>query len=326
MNSCCCTIVTEDYLPLAFALNESLQNTSRSAPRLYVLVCKADESSQRNVSVRGNMTLLPVAELCSNGIGRTIKDRYFDTSMDAFRWSMKPVLINYLIRKYSYGKVLFLDCDTFFFHDYSFLLDLLDHHSVLLCPHFRSSDPGKDYFNYILQFNSGIYNAGFLGVNHKGTAAMDWLAHVCSLICEINPCKGQFVDQTHLNLIPVYFDKTHVLRHRGCNVANWNQLECKRVVQPDGTVLINNEYPVIFIHFTASTIRGILSNEDGALRQYLEGYAQTLRKYNKDLDIIAKHTKTNDQKMTFRQRLASKILKGTRNALGFIKRFAKAIT
>lgn len=309
MNHCCCTIITEDYLPFTRALNESLQKGSGNIPCLYILVCKEGEISHLNAQVDSTIRLLSIQELCTQGIGLTIKERYFGSNMDAFRWSMKPVLINYLIKERSYDKVLYLDCDIFFFNDYTFLFDLLDSYDVILTPHFRSSDPAKDYTNYILQFNSGIYNAGFLGVSKRGIAAMEWLAYVCSLICEIDPCKGQFVDQTHLNLIPIYFKNTHILQHRGCNVANWNQLECKRVVQSDGTVLINDEYPIIFIHFTASTVRGILNQQDGVLNRYLDMYAQTLRKFDKGLDITRKYKITRDQHPELPASLAKRMWK-----------------
>jgi hypothetical protein len=48
-----------------------------------------------------------------------------------------------------------------------------------------------------------------------------------------DPSHGQFVDQTHLNLLPIYFDHVKILKHRGCNVANWKQVECRREKKTD---------------------------------------------------------------------------------------------
>jgi hypothetical protein len=288
MNNCFCTIVTDDYVPYAQALHESLKKVSDIPPLIYVLV-SAESKKAKIVSrpVEG-IHYLFIDELCKDGTGKIIKDKYLINYMDAFRWSMKPVLINYLLRERRYEKVIFLDCDLFFFSDYNFLFDLLNSYSVLLSPHFRSSNPVRDKNSYILQFTSGIYNGGFIAANSKGTSAMGWFANVCSEICEMNPCKGQYVDQTHLNLLPVFFDDIYIIKHRGCNVANWNQLECRRVVQDDSEVLINNKFPIVFIHFTVSTIRGILSGEDISLMPYLDQYSKALRKYNPNLDIIAK--------------------------------------
>src|SRR5688500_5820465 len=99
--------------------------------------------------------------------------------MDAFRWSMKPVLINYLIQKRDFSKVLFLDCDLFFYSDYQFLIDRLDHCRLLLSPHWRSSNPHVDADNFQLQLTNGLYNGGFIAASKEAVQIMDWWAMAC---------------------------------------------------------------------------------------------------------------------------------------------------
>jgi lipopolysaccharide biosynthesis glycosyltransferase len=192
---------------------------------------------------------------------------------------MKPVLINYLIKVSAYEKVICVDCDLFFFNDFSFLFEALDQYNILLTPHWRSSDPFKDPNGFKYLFNHGLFNAGFIGVNKHATAAMDWWANVCWFSCANSSFEGQYVDQTYLNLLPVYFENVHILKHQGCNVAQWNVLECKRILQMNGSVLINNRYPIVFIHFVSTAKR----EYDIRLSAYLDEYLDTLALYSTEI-------------------------------------------
>ncbi len=178
--------------------------------------------------------------------------------MDAFRWSMKPVLMKYLLEQKNVHKVIYLDCDIYFFGDYDFLFDELSRNNVLLSPHWRSSDPHKDPANFAMLYTEGLYNGGFAGANDAAIPALDWWAMACDYICVVDRARGMFVDQVHLNLLPVYFENIGILKHRGCNVANWNMIECERTLSGNNPeVLITGKYPIVFIHFAGSMIRGI---------------------------------------------------------------------
>ncbi|MEQ9443825.1 MAG: hypothetical protein RIG62_32595 [Cyclobacteriaceae bacterium] len=245
---------------------------------LHVLVSDIDSSSTL-ATFASNEGFYPYLfeDVNQTEIATQVAAKYRSNAHDAFRWSMKPVFINYLIQEKGCDKVIYVDCDISFFNDPSFLFEKLTTQDILLTPHWRSSDPYQDFSNFQILFNRGIYNAGFIGVNKSGTTAMDWWARACTHTCIKDPSNGLFDDQTYLNLLPVYFDNVEVLKHRGCNVANWNQVECERVVQADGSVLINGKYPIIFIHFTASTIRGIFNGSDEELLPYLLEFEKRLR-------------------------------------------------
>jgi SAM-dependent methyltransferase len=150
---------------------------------------------------------------------------------------------------------------------------------VILTPHWRASNPHVDEGNFSVLQTSGIYNAGFIGVNKNAIPAMEWWSNVCEFKCKKAPGKGFFADQAYLDLLPVYFDRVKVIRHKGCNVANWNQVECRRSPSTKGKVKINNQWDVVFIHFTQSTINGILYGEDGLLKPYLEEYQASLERF-----------------------------------------------
>lgn len=110
---------------------------------------------------------------------------------------------------------------------------------------------------------------------------MNWWANACEFICIKDTAKGMFYDQVHLNLLPVYFEHVGIARHKGCNVANWNMVECKRSLNKDGaSVIIAGEFEIIFIHFSQSTINGIENGTDPLLRPYLEQYVASVNLYN----------------------------------------------
>ena len=271
-NRAFCTIVTADYLPLAATLHSSLSRFSDTP--FFTLTTtegeatpEVDDWGTRRISHR---------QLLEYGKAPDLYRKYHAESMDAYRWSMKPVFLNYLMTELGYQKVIYLDSDLFFYNDPSFLFDALEHDRVILTPHWRSSDPHTDAYNFLLNYTEGLYNGGFVGVNPDAVEVMDWWADACLYICEKDPARGQFVDQTHLNLLPVFFEGVKPLRHRGCNVAAWNRVECPRRRGADGAVYAGDGFPVVFIHFTRSMIEGILSGEDALLSDHLGEYEEAL--------------------------------------------------
>lgn len=281
-SKCFCTIITADYLQYVYVLNESLLQFNGSI-RLNVLISDTPENAFDAGETFDNIRFYFVDDICRGGIGKKIREKYQETSMDSFRWSMKPVFIRYLFNENGYEKVVYIDSDICFYNDYSFLFEELDQNNIVLTPHWCSSDPRADYINFINLYTCGLYNAGFVGFNRNARDALDWWAEACEFICVIDRTRGQYVDQAHLNLFPVYFDNVKVLKHRGCNVAGWNQVECRRVKDADNTVWINGDTPIIFIHFSPYTIQPILSGEDAALSAYLQDYYDRLRKYGAEI-------------------------------------------
>lgn len=283
------TIVTNDYIHYALALRESLIRFNDKI-EFYILVTEKDTGlKEETEKIYPGTVILFGEDLCRDGMGKKIYDKYFDKFRHEFRWSMKPVLLKYLTEELHFNKALYLDWDLFFFNTYDFLFEKLDTSNVILTPHWRSANPHADPEHFGALFNHGLFNAGFIGVNKFASAALDWWAMVCEYICVKNTIKGFYDDQAHLNLLPILFDKVEILKHRGCNVAEWNLIECKRTKSAEGDILINNKYPIVFIHFTENTIKKIINGSDPLLENHLKEYAQTVLKYNNECNIIAAH-------------------------------------
>lgn len=270
-----CTVISANYLPYAQALHYSL---SRFNPEICLQILVSDVIKEDFIpeTLDKHCIIHFTEDVCKNGTAKDIFVKYHSEYHNEFRWSMKSVFLRYLIKEKEFEKVIYVDGDIFFFNDYDFLFKELDNSNVLLTPHWRSINPDLDEVHFKILFREGMYNAGFLAINSDGVPAMEWVAKVCLYSCAKGSFEGQYFDQVYLDALPIYFDKVKIVKHRGCNVAIWNMVECERVVQNDGSVLINNEYPVIFIHFVSN----ILREWDILLSNYLDQYLEVLKNFS----------------------------------------------
>lgn len=275
-----CTIVTQSHLPYAYALHESLLDFSADV-KLHVFL--SDQEPDTDSAPHSGILTYSCRDLCSEGMGKKLYDRYYANHHDCFRWSMKSVFLKRLLEQ-GKSRVIYVDCDIHFFNDYSFLFDLLEENSMVLSPHNRTLDPNLSPKNFQLNFTEGIYNGGFIGVNENAIPILDWWAKACLFRCEKSPIEGFFVDQKYLDLIPARFAHVHSLQHLGCNIAEWNRDDCKRI-RVDDKVLINGRFPVVFIHFTMWLMVNIWFFEDSLLKPHLQLYIDRLRKYDSKIDL-----------------------------------------
>jgi hypothetical protein len=90
------------------------------------------------------------------------------------------------------------------------------------------------------------------------------------------------VDQRYLDAFPVYFEGVRIVKHLGCNVAQWNSDFLKRK-EVDGEILINGKWPIVFIHFSSVTIQNIQNGIDHILRPYLELHQSYIKQARNDI-------------------------------------------
>ncbi len=283
-NKIVCTIITADYGHYALNLYDSLRQFDPDITfAIFISKGEFKEDILKKINANDNIFIIDYNSIDYNELLEKLKDKYLEEFHDAFRWGMKPVLINHLLKKYQ--KVIYVDSDIYFYNSYNFLFDELEKNNVLLTPHWRSSVPTIEYSNFVHNFRDGLYNAGFVAAAQGAQDAMSWWAKMVLFKCEVNRREGFYVDQRYLDLLPILFDKVKVLKHRGCNVANWNKIECKRTVDENNEVLINNKYPIVFIHFTNTMLTGIYYENDVLLEPFLLKYRDGLLNYS-EKDII----------------------------------------
>lgn len=267
------TITTQSHLPHTLALRESVFEHATDI-HFAVLITDAEVIP---IDVPENTSFYTLKSIAAISPASQLIKKYASNN-DKLRWTLKPVFIKYLLTQTNASKVIYTDNDIFFTAPFSFLFDMLDTNEVLLCPHWRCSTPAlnKDWF--LVNFTDGLYNAGFFGASSGAIPALDWWAQACLFKCAKTYRKGLFDDQKYLDMMPLLFENTAIIRHQGCNVAYWNQHENLRTLS-NGQVRINDAYDIVFIHFTRELIKSIKSKKDPLLQPYLEKYMLTLQKF-----------------------------------------------
>lgn len=166
--------------------------------------------------------------------------------------AVKGYCLNFLFER-GYDSVIYFDPDIAIFGDIQFLFDYLETYSIILTPHMLSAST-NDFdinANELSTHKHGIFNLGFLGVSNteEGRSFSNWWASRLRDYCLDDIPNGMFTDQKWCDAVPSYFSSFKIVRHPGCNMASWNLYERDLEILDD-RALINNEFDLIFYHFT----------------------------------------------------------------------------
>ncbi len=213
-------------------------------------------------------------------------EKKYGKSSDAFRWGMKPVFLKYLLTKLGYSKVIYVDNDICFFSNPTHLFDLLNQNSILLTPHYYDFNTEKNQSWLEANFRIGLYNAGFVGVNQDALEMLEWWRKACLYAMKKAFWRGLYDDQKYLDLVPILFDKTHVIKAYGHNLASWNEQ-----YQEDKLKRLNDQ--VVFIHFTPHTIHAF-KKSGSKFKIYFDRYSQMLENRSYDVRLLNRRNRKVD--------------------------------
>ena len=269
------TICTPDHLPQALVAIRSIQNNTNTAIDYYIFILTDNDSVINNINTDITINIF-------NRFYNDVFDKYYNSIIKKYgnksnqtRWSLKPVVLNYLLQKYD--KCIYIDPDIFFVDDIKILCDSIDH-NIILTPHFRiMNDPNFDICN----ITDGYFNAGFIGCSNNINCQniMYWWANRCISNCMIDKCRGLWDDQRYLDLIYIHFDEYVLkLNHKGCNIAEWNinNYHITLIDQQNGLFIIDNKYKPIFFHFRTY-------EKNPILKYYLNKYTNLALEISKDI-------------------------------------------
>lgn len=190
---------------------------------------------------------------------------------DYLRWALKPLFTRILLE--NYDRVFFCDHDLFFYKDFTFLDEKAKNKTICLSPHWRT-------IHYTLEnemeynFRHGLFNGGFFISNRSGVNILDWWAECTANKCTANENDPTYVDQKYLDVVPIYFEDVHIIKHKGCNVAAWNRSHNKRTIINNEVRVGNDE--IIFIHYSPITIKHIENGLDHLLQEHYELYKSAI--------------------------------------------------
>jgi hypothetical protein len=152
-----------------------------------------------------------------------------------------------------FDKVIYLDPDIAVFHPLNDLLNILDHHSIVLTPH--QTDPNLSFRsvhdNEMASLRYGVFNLGFIAVraDKEGRRFADWWASHLYRACYDDLPNGVFTDQKCCDLVPALFKRVYIQRDPGYNVASWNLSNRSIKILHGGSIEVN-AHPLRFFHFT----------------------------------------------------------------------------
>ncbi len=259
---CCYTSFTYSYLARARILVHSLRQAHPDWAIHAVMVDKPPPGLEANAAL-----LAALAEFDRVVQADHLRIPRFDAWMfkhdvvEACTAVKGQMLVELL--EAGWQKVIYLDPDIAVFHPLDAVAARLDTASVVLTPH--QCEPNEaaqavlDNERTSLQY--GIYNLGFVAVRNDGVgcAFAAWWASQLHRACYDDVAAGLFTDQKYCDLVPGLFERVHVERDPGCNVASWNL--SRRTLRFSGGDILVNGSPLKFYHFTKIGAAGDVMTE-----------------------------------------------------------------
>ena len=219
-----------------------------------------------------------------------------DFDVMAFRYdvmelntAVKPFAFKHLFEVERFDTVLYFDPDILIFERSQSILDALSGGaSVALTPHFTTPPAALDEPNDQTMLRSGAFNLGFIGLRRceETERLLTWWSRHLQFNCRDRQSRGLFVDQRFLDLAPGYFERLHICRSEGANVAYWNLAERPLSVGAGGVRA--HGVPLEFFHFSgcdpgnpgrlSKYTRRFPAYADPVLAKLIGDYTATLRR------------------------------------------------
>ncbi len=279
------TIVTADLFAHAITLGNSL--TKYNPDYVFIIGLLDKRTAFPEITFPTNYAVIEIEEI-KNPYFQEMNERY---TLAELAWSSKPFFGQYIEQTYQPDILLYFDSDIVIFHDFAPLETLLEENAILLTPH--TCTLIEDVANIVHPNDAafikvGIFNSGFVGLNTKMDTSkkfLQWWKERLVQYCLSTIETGYFGDQKWLNLAVILFEKVHIVKHLGCNVAHFNLHE-RTLNNRDGQLYVNNEFPLIFYHYSGYDWKNpaLISKHHGRytleeredLRDVLFSYSQLL--------------------------------------------------
>ncbi len=229
-----CSIVSNEYAIKALALYNSLEKEQQCYHIYFYAIDSEVFELLTNLHLE-HATIINLYEIHDNNVIDVAKTR----NKKEFCWSLKGWFMEYILDFYELKKIVYLDCDQFFFSKAKHLFSEWEQYSFLMCTQ-RAPAP--------LEANCGIYQAGLLGVKNDdyGRKILTWWKEQCLKWCyESHDYANQrWGDQKYLDRIPHMFGNIKIITNIGINAAPWN------IILNDKSYSISKENERVFINNT----------------------------------------------------------------------------
>lgn len=245
------SICSNNFLAQAVTMFRSLE---RQHPEIKTVLFLVDLPDQRiDYQILSPVEMILADETVIEGFQEMV-ERYTIIELNT---AIRPFIIRYLNRQYpGCNKLLYLDPDLFIYERLDLVLSLLDTEDIIITPHFLSPVPIDEFSPFEnLALNYGTYNMGFFAMNPQTPNThrfLQWWGERTFRFGHVDPANGYFTDQIWFNLVPVFFEKVHSLKHPGYNMSAWNLHE--RVIGrycENGQVVLHSGDQLVVFHFSS---------------------------------------------------------------------------
>ncbi len=281
------TICSINYLAKAVSLAMSVLRTSPNTDVVMLIVDRKIESVEVQLLqlLQERTRILWVEDLPIDNL----PSHAFAFDVIEFNTNVKPDAILFAFQKLKYSKVMYLDPDVYVYSDLQVVFDELEQASMVLTPHYIQPVI-EDSPNDIDLLKFGPYNLGFVAVKRTdGTERfLRWWGDRCLQWGYYDPTVGLAVDQKWMSLAHCFLDNVLVLKHLGCNLAFWNLHE-RRLAQTNNVWMINNSYPLVFVHYSSfdPAVEGHIANKQSRFKPGdRPDFAAVAKEYRESLSSI----------------------------------------
>lgn len=235
-----CTYFDSNYLARAMVLLESLKEHEGE----FVLhaLC-LDDQAYEAVSRLHDPQCLPLSLAEVEAFDTRLLVARTNRSLIEYYFTLSPFLPLYLLRSVpEIYQITYIDADCCYYSPPQPIYDEMGDASILIIEH-RFSEEQKELYKY------GRFNVGLQVFTNKpqAIACLEQWAEQCLLWCYARLEEGKFADQKYLDAWPAKYDLTHVLQHKGANVAPWNI--GNYIMSQRGSQLYVDSEPLIMYHF-----------------------------------------------------------------------------
>ncbi|MBU0846875.1 hypothetical protein KKH23_06755 [Patescibacteria group bacterium] len=225
-----CALIDIGYLKYFLALHESMQ---RWCKPFTMHMLALDEQVARDLVGIDNVETVPLSTIETEEI-RLLKPQ---REYKHYVWTLKPLWIRRVTQEV--GSVTYLDTDSYFFSSPDGLYEEIGDADMAITPH-RFMPSRMHWLPKVGQFN-----AGFIYFKGEHECLSNW----CDQTLEFCGRKeGYFVDQMYLNEWPDRWG-AHIVRHKGINLAPWNQGEGQYTYGHQDGVVYVDEDQLVWYHF-----------------------------------------------------------------------------
>ena len=237
-----CTYFDKNYLIKGLSLIESLNRHEKNDFQIFVICLDEITRIIINKLALPNTRTIPLHDIERRNT--PLLEAKKNRTLVEYYWTLTPVIIQYILGRYSFVDVLtYLDADIFFYSTPDPIMDEFGTNSVLIHEH---RFPPEQAF---LQ-KYGKYNVGLLCFRNdaNGWEVLKWWSDRCIEWCYARLEDGKYGDQLYLDNWPESFNGVGVLKNIGAGVAPWNHIQYTFSQDENGYVMVDT-VPLVFYHF-----------------------------------------------------------------------------